>query len=232
MSFLVLAQQEQLLDRDALIAAARRVRRTCLEHDALPVTGSIVSALAVRLRPAPMPPPALGGGGVRTVSAFEPLMMATFTAPHLDLLTQHALGELGESMRAQFGIDDLWQVTDSLVLDVPGAITKTALARVGFMNAPDHMSTEQFGEHWRRKHVPIVIRNGPLFERYSLHVAHDEAMPFDGMVVQWFPGRHAWAEHDRLINSEKTEVRDDIHRFVASSVQFEGTAPTDAEAAD
>ncbi|MEU7815435.1 hypothetical protein [Pseudonocardia sp. NPDC049154] len=107
-----------------------------------------------------------------------------------------------------------------------GASTGRAVARIGLMRRAAGMSSARFREHYLSHHAPLVMRRGPLFFRYSIHLVRDpEASGWDAVVEQWFVDDATWREHDRLVLEEKEDVRADMAEFVGTLVSFAGRTP-------
>lgn len=129
----------------------------------------------------------------------------------------------------------LWAAERHRMLDLVGATEPGAVGRVALLRRATTLSRAEFGAYWLRRHAPLAMRHGPLFRRYETLVSADDAdgradgraagPVWDGMVVQWFADRQEWDEHDRLIATEKTAVREDLPRYVDIAYQFEARDP-------
>lgn len=98
---------------------------------------------------------------------------------------------------------------------------ETALSRVGLVTRKYSLTLGAFWQHWTQIHIPLVLAHDPLFDGYATNLLDDRALPWSGVVEQWFVNTATWTEHDRRLREERAAIVEDIRKFISRVVQFE-----------
>jgi hypothetical protein len=129
---------------------------------------------------------------------------------------EEALG-LARAVGARLGTDWCWTTDQHVFVEsdepLPGAVHRFAMAR-----RMAHLDHGQFRSHYLRTHAPLVVAQGPLFDRYVVSMIDDEQ--WDAVAEQRFADFDTWAEHDRQIFEDKPAVRADLPNFLGGVVQL------------
>lgn len=190
---------------------------TALARRLSSLIGSDITVEAVRLAAASTPAP----GSPARHQERPPWLPAAVDAA-VTITSTGSDARATQTIREALDTPDAWEVSRQVMIDLVGARDRPSIARFGFLTRPAAMDPATFGEHWLRRHAPIVVRNGPLFRRYEAHLARCDSpvLAWDGVVVQWFADQADWNRHDELIATTKDAVREDIPRFVGSAYQY------------
>ncbi|MCW2839056.1 MAG: EthD domain [Aeromicrobium sp.] len=118
---------------------------------------------------------------------------------------------------ARLGTGWCW-VTEQHVFVESDAARPDAVYRFAMARRMAHLDHEQFRSHYLQTHAPLVVAQGPLFDRYVVSMIDDEQ--WDAVAEQRFADFDTWAEHDRQIFEDKPAVRADLPNFLGGVVQL------------
>lgn len=79
------------------------------------------------------------------------------------------------------------------------------------------LTREEFTQHWRTVHTPMVLASAPYFDCYVSNICDDSYGLWDGVLQQWFADVDSFDAHEAGFTGIKSDIADDYPKFLNSS---------------